>query len=411
MIRTALALLLALGLSGCDGAGKSGFDSTLDGQALDLAPFDGTTTTDGVADTDTVDVNFQDHQNPDEIYVDILEDLAEEIVEDALVEDALTDSSPDIDIPPGCCLSDSDCPGGQNCVGGLEGDMGVCKEIPTGDECWWFADCATGQMCKDASVCPCGELCFMMDQTGECVDVIPSGCCFADSDCVNEEICIGVGPDESPGICVFTPQAGQCWEDDHCLDGQICQGANWCPCGEVCNMMEYHGPGQCIASESCATGPVNVDGVGTPCNSNLDACNGLAADMCSTSIFANPNLPALCTRYCNGVDPCGPNTFCFPAGWSSCCVPDSCAEPFLTSCISNLDCVIATKWDICCPCPEVKTRAQVEMDPCLFEGASIPTDLPEQCQIICPFVLCDECPGDTKAHCGNYQCLAGPGGN
>ena len=435
MKRTALALLLALGLLSCDGTGKIGFDSDLDGQPLDLASSDGATPLDAVADvldavgvpdadisavdagevladigTDAVDVEFQDIQIPDDVVPDSLSDAMEDLSEE-VVEDTLVDSSPDIDVPPGCCMSDDDCSGSQECVGGLEGYTGVCKVPPTGDECWWFTDCAPGKMCQGASVCPCGAMCFVMDQTGKCVDADPSGCCFIDSMCANGEICVGGGLGGFPGTCVLAPEAGQCWEDEECPTGQICQGANWCSCMEVCDAMQYYGPGQCSAPSSCLTGAVDQQGVGTLCDTNPDACDGLVANMCSMGVFADPSLPPFCTHYCNAMDTCAEGSFCFPAGWSSSCVPDSCVDAFLDSCVSNIDCVVATQWDTCCPCPEIKTRAQVEMDPCLVEGSNIPSDLLPECVVYCPYDLCEECQTLTEGHCESYKCLAGPGGS
>lgn len=67
------------------------------------------------------------------------------------------------------------------------------------------------------------------------------------------------------------------------------------------------------------------------------------------------------------------------------------------------DCVVATKADACCACPEAASAADLAADPCL-----IPEGDPwrEECTVECPAIECPPCPtlGRT-ADCQQHQCV------
>jgi hypothetical protein len=69
----------------------------------------------------------------------------------------------------GCCFTDSQCMGrcyGATCAPGSEG---ICKSTPPpSGQCWGDADCAGGQLCRGARICPCGAACLLADAPGTC---------------------------------------------------------------------------------------------------------------------------------------------------------------------------------------------------------------------------------------------------
>jgi len=70
----------------------------------------------------------------------------------------------------GCCLDDADCADGQRCHLAecrLRGD-GMCEPAAESGTCWSDRDCAAGEMCAGATVCGCGEVCFVADAPGTC---------------------------------------------------------------------------------------------------------------------------------------------------------------------------------------------------------------------------------------------------
>jgi hypothetical protein len=68
------------------------------------------------------------------------------------------------DLAPSCCNSDTDC-GDESYVPCVNN---VCK-TPVLDACWTDAECAPGQICQGASVCPCGYDCDGVDEPGTCI--------------------------------------------------------------------------------------------------------------------------------------------------------------------------------------------------------------------------------------------------
>lgn len=263
----------------------------------------------------------------------------------------------------------------------------VCESVCLGiacEACMWYA----GADCAD----------------GSCVPVLGQGeCCSHDSHCQGELVCALSEPNYM-GTCVAAPEEGRCWKDEHCAEGFVCNGAAICPCGWDCDMDMMEGPGFCQAA-SCTAGQVFEEGIGEDCATPADACIGQEANMCSNQIFSDPTLPMMCTRYCNDLTPCPDGTYCHPAGWSSSCIPNSCADPFLKSCVSDVGCKLATPVNVCCACPQVYTVAQIEMNPCLIAEGEPYTDIPEECIVMCPAVVCDVCLGPAGAACSNNRCV------
>lgn len=71
----------------------------------------------------------------------------------------------------GCCFVDSDCNGGDRCVGSVctAGGDGVCKPVKVAaGECWADADCPLGELCSGVRICSCGAACLLPDQAGTC---------------------------------------------------------------------------------------------------------------------------------------------------------------------------------------------------------------------------------------------------
>jgi hypothetical protein len=241
---------------------------------------------------------------------------------------------------------------------------------------------------------------------GACVPVVGQGeCCYDDSGCQGDLVCARSDPSYM-GTCVTPPPEGRCWSDGHCPEGSVCTGAAICPCGWDCDMDMMEGPGFCGVA-ACFEGAPLEEGIGAVCAPSNEPCPGLEADLCTSSIFSDPTLPAMCTRYCNDLTPCPEGSYCHPAGWSSSCVPDSCADPFVLSCTSDLGCKIGIATNVCCGCPHVFTLAQIELNPCIFPVDTPPESIPSGCQIDCPAIVCEPCFEPAGVDCVDHRCVPG----
>jgi hypothetical protein len=297
-----------------------------------------------------------------------------------------------------CCFTDEMCPDGI-CVGTYPGGgAGVCVSPPGDGGCFSVDDCESYEFCSGAQVCPCGANCPTLP--GYCLPL--DGCCWIEADCGDEEKCASAGNGQ-PGICLAQPPEGKCWDDDECPGG-MCNGASFCPCNMDCDADMWEGPGDCVYPvNSCVEAAVDDTGLGAPCPGGNADCDGFTSSICSAGITSDLSLPPICTRYCNGLEPCGSKAFCIDWGWSSSCVPLDCSEEFLSSCTTSLHCKVATKYDVCCPCAGAYTTAQIAADPCIFEGSDwIPPD--PECVMECD-VLCEDCGVPATAECQENQCL------
>ena len=132
---------------------------------------------------------------------------------------------------PACCYADADC-GSDPAVHCVDT---ICL-LPVPGGCWRNADCANGQTCNGARVCPCNADCSYNAVPGKCVS-LPPGCCQKDSDCGDlvYEPCVN-------GVCKSTVPGG-CWTNAECRSGGSCIGAFVCGCAARCSQGDA--PGTC----------------------------------------------------------------------------------------------------------------------------------------------------------------------
>ncbi len=302
----------------------------------------------------------------------------------------------------GCCFVDSMCAAGQVCVGATPGGgAGVCADVPGVGQCWDSAQCSEGLVCMGAQVHGCEDPAPLLP--GTCG--VPPECCTLDEQCGDGLSCAQKPGAGGLGVCLEAPADGACWDDEECPGG-MCDGEEFCGCGEVCLALGINHTGVCVWPVlPCGTALPGAQGLGKPCPGGDDDCSGEGASMCSSGVLSDPSLTAICTTWCSGAGSCPPGSFCIDKGWSSICVPEGCAEPFLASCVSKSDCAIATATNQCCACPKAVTRAQLAMDPCLIELGS--NELPpEECAVDCTGVLCQECAEVVGVKCAGNKCQA-----
>ncbi|MBN2802930.1 MAG: hypothetical protein JXR91_07535 [Deltaproteobacteria bacterium] len=149
----------------------------------------------------------------------------------------------------GCCSTDCPCTEkGQTCaLAAYDGSSqtGVCKSSLI-DGCWSVADCndgQMGQMCVGASVCGCGDNCFLPDTEGSCL-AASAGACDSSVDfnsCNKGYDCYPMGKTRGD-ICLHLLEGIQCWSDDDCKSGTTCQNVQLCGSNEKC----LSTPGQCL---------------------------------------------------------------------------------------------------------------------------------------------------------------------
>jgi len=300
-----------------------------------------------------------------------------------------------------CCFIDDMCEPGLVCAGGGPGGYpGTCLPPVAGGHCWTNKDCGEDAYCANETLCPCDVDCTSIQ--GGCV-TLQGDCCNETSDCPDNHVCASTTGGD-PGSCKPVPASGKCWTSEDCGEDVMCVGAALCQCGSDCDW-DWEGPGTCQQVE-CGDGGILQGGIGKPCPGGYDDCAGQVANVCSSGAISDPTLPPICTIYCTEVNPCPEGSSCLPKGWSSICVPEDCMPKFKESCSANSECVIATKWGDCCPCPEAATLAEVEIDPCMTIGAEPPGYLPDECIADCPGVLCEECMWLAGAVCKANLCVA-----
>lgn len=214
------ALLLAIqgtaGMTGCDGGGGDGDDTTTPKDtvtdtphgedlvyaimALDISSPEDTVTppedtpiailppVDVVTPEDTI---YAIMPPMDTVDADIppLEDVP-------LPEDMIWAIMPPMDIvpqdtPPPPDIADIECKGDADCPEGMECDLpecppgmfcilppeppsGICvPEEATPTECWTDEDCPPGEVCEGASICPPDTFCILADSPGSCEEAPP----------------------------------------------------------------------------------------------------------------------------------------------------------------------------------------------------------------------------------------------
>ena len=400
-MKTAVIIVLVVFFAGCN---RSGVPVLLD---------DAGVVPDGIAVRDGVGPDTS--QGQDSIEPDV---TATDTSPDAL-PDTSPDTEPGPDIiqdtsspPAGCCETAGDCDDGQVCVNTAGAAFGACLAPASEWQCWSDDDCGTDAPClaKTPDYQPLAVACGqVLDEPGYCKGLF-SYCCWADSDCPQTQVgpalfCIGLGVDLYGGVCVPAPVEGQCYTDSDCDESMECQGGYYCPCGMDC-LPGLGGPGECVYPvNACGDGPVDATGLGTPCPNGNSDCEGIETSMCSSGVSSDPNLPPICTRYCNTLTPCGEQAFCIDWGYSSSCIPNDCKQEFLASCTSGSQCKIATKYDVCCPCAAPYTTAEIAADPCIFEGSAWPPPNPDCMGEDCDD-FCEPCALPAAADCQNNKCVS-----
>jgi len=179
------------------------------------------------------------------------------------------------------------------CVQLPDVQYGKCVFETASPHCWWDSDCAEGDLCKGASICPCDADCDGEDKQGVCLpEEIPYGCCAEDKHCD-----LGNGPAlecatykaDEPGVCVYPKGEGQCWDAADCPVGQYCKGASLCPCGLDCGMITAPG--------KCATG----GNVGDVCGASGSADCG--PDLVCCYPCGIPECEWKCQEPCDPAEP------------------------------------------------------------------------------------------------------------
>lgn len=217
--------------------------------------------------------------------------------------------------PEACCHVDEQCGAGRVCAKELvTSALGRCEEEPAPGVCWDASECADGEVCTGALLCPCGTDCGAQIP-GQCEP--SSGCCQQDADCPNDGVCSWpAGSGDALGRCMWPVEAGQCWDAGDCGTGQACQGAFYCPCWLGCGAADI--PGICVdlPSSCCLDDAGCTDG---------DVCEAISGSLPGTC-KPNPNGPTCLgdAQCCWTRDDCGANDLCF--GASACGCLDLCPQ-------------------------------------------------------------------------------------
>jgi hypothetical protein len=194
---------------------------------------------------------------------------------------------------PWCQLSPC-CQAGQEdaCEGGAGGQckvepgeaVGKCLPAVPAPQCWLDSDCAAGEECLGASICPCNADCDGIDTPGQCQPAqLPPGCCWTAEDCdLGGDMAFSCGfltPASDLGVCLPLALGAECWDDSDCVAGTTCVGATFCDCGKECGQIEAPGdclptptPEVCKADSQC---PPDSRCVGVPaCQGGPGECPG-----------------------------------------------------------------------------------------------------------------------------------------
>lgn len=238
-------------------------------------------------------------------------------------------------------------------------------EAPYGTESHFLLECESDAEC------------------GETLDCLGGRCslpCTSDSDC--REL-------DRDSVCAPTPGAG----------GLSCDA----PCGDACDEDASGEPeGSPEPAEPVAVPePTEPNGPATPSAANdpdaapspePEAANDPAVDSGTTPEDAGPTTSVPDAS----VEPEPPVSG-----------PDAGATPVADrACITNDDCALAVRIDVCCPgCEEAFSAAAVAAEECLFgETEAAPNGCtPSDCPVGCPGVSCAE---TTAALCISGECTA-----
>jgi hypothetical protein len=176
-------------------------------------------------------------------------------------------------IPPGECLTDSDCATGEACVGKVCTVLGPAPGPDAGAPIEAGPDVAPG---VDAS-CPnvtCGSACCAAGQTcesGACTT--PSSCATPGESCSSSTPCCQTGSNEPSGAACISNDGlchAKCTSGSECESGccATVQGESWGVCAVASECTCVAPGGSCASTTQCCQG-----GAGAVCISNDNACH------------------------------------------------------------------------------------------------------------------------------------------
>ena len=284
-------------------------------------------------------------------------DVADDLVSDVILDDALVDGSRVEDVPPApSCESDADCKADDSpCIKSSCAPSKTCESVPLpegtscsdGDPCTEDDACNSDGACesKVAATCDDGNLCTsdICDKVDGCVhgakggpctdgdactqgDSCSAGQCVPGSalDCDDDNPCTDDACDASLG-CFATDSTGDCDDNDACTTGDSCQNGNCLGGGALsCDDSNPCTDDACDIATGCtATGNT------VPCDDG-DACtvgDTCAAKACQPGKAADCDDSNPCTD-----DACEMATGCTATGntvpcddGDACTVGDTCA--------------------------------------------------------------------------------------
>lgn len=213
-------------------------------------------------------------------------------------------------VAPVCTCNGNKCAADQVCLP----EPNVCVSPLKAGQCWADKDCAGGQSCQGAFVCPCNGKCPKLTAPGICS--APSPCNCNGNTCAAGQLCL---PDAN--VCTDPLKPGQCFADKDCPNGLACQNAFVCPCNAKCAKPTT--PGTCGGAGPICTCEGKACGAGQLCVADKKVCvdtGNLPAGQCWTD--------AQCPGgKCEGANICPCGAACFAAD-----KPGTCDQPPQVAC-------------------------------------------------------------------------------
>ena len=166
---------------------------------------------------------------------DVAVDLTEQDVDVQVPE-----VDPEVVSPPeGCCFSDEHCDPGDICVGVSGNVAGTCAPPPGTSSCYPGL-CPPLHICVQGQVCGCGQEGCQNYAGSGCLPV-EGECCESDENCPEGAVCESLN---TYSTCVAAPGPGECWNESDCQEDEVCVGAFICGCMADCEWKK--GFGNCV---------------------------------------------------------------------------------------------------------------------------------------------------------------------